>query len=175
MGSRIFVVSDWRRTRCRDGARKGGCADFLAEGKCGHQRPFPIPHVVSVLLCGEAILSATCRQGRKPGGSTCPLDKPDKRCRHVEMAIAHILGTGKPDDPIETSMVYSGDAGVPKCPNCRGKWGVVELPDGRFSCRSPTCARQDKHGMEREFVFERGGAGRPPPRRGEWVVSERRR
>ena len=175
MGSRIFVVSDWRRTRCKAGPGGNGCAVFHAEGRCDHQRPFPILHTVVVRLDGGTVVSATCHQGRKAGGQPCEADEPDKRCRHVKMATEHALGGGKPDDPIETSIVFADSEVMPKCPNCRERWGVTALPDGRFSCRNPTCMREDAHGVEREFVFARGENRRPPPRRREWVIDERGR
>lgn len=168
MASRIFVVSDWRWTRCPD-----NCGTFQEEGRCHHQRPFPIPHVVSVRMDGDTILSATCHQGRKAGGEACPLDQPGRRCKHVKMAFDHVAGKGKADDPIETSLVLGDAVIVPKCPNCRERWSVTALPDGRFSCRNPTCMREDEMGRERPFVFAKGENRRPPPRRGEWQVSER--
>lgn len=174
MASRIFVVSDWRRTRCREN-RGSGCAVFNAEGKCGHQRPFPILHTVTVRTDGDTIVSTACHQGKKAGGQPCEADRPGERCRHVGMAMAHVLGGGQPDDPIETSIAYADGASMPKCPNCRERWGVRALPDGRFSCRNPTCTREDERGVEREFSFARGEDRRPPPRRREWVIDERRR
>jgi hypothetical protein len=91
------------------------------------------------------------------------------------MAVEHTLGGGKPDDPIETSAIYGDSASMPKCPNCRERWGVAALSDGRCSCRNPTCMREDALGVEREFVFARGETRRPPPRRREWDIDERRR
>jgi len=168
MASKIFVVSDWRWTRCPD-----QCATFMAEGKCSHQRPFPIPHAVAVRTDGDTILSVTCQQGRKPGGTPCPLDRPDRRCKHVKMAIDHALGGGKSDDPIELSIIFGDAVSMPKCPNCRERWSVAALPDGRFSCRNPTCTREDMRGREQPFVFAKGEDKRPPPRRNEWRISER--
>jgi len=175
MALRIFIVSDWRWTRCKAGPGGNGCAVSHAEGRCDHQRPFPILHTVSIHMDGDTVVSVTCHQGRKSGGDLCEVDEPNKRCRHVKMATEHAFGGGKPDDPIETSAIYADGETVPKCPNCRERWGVRTLGDDRFSCRNPTCMREDVYGVEQEYIFDRGEDRRLPPRRREWIIDERRR
>ncbi len=166
-GSRSYRVSDWRST-CSGCPRDGKCG--MDKRECGSARWFPIVHYVSLRHRGGAVVSAGCCDGRKAGGPRCADDDPDKRCRHIERAIAAMEGRvgkdGKPDRGVELVMV-SGDAEVvPRCPSCRDRWGVTASRTGKaWECRSPVCVRDGK-----PWTFDDGDVGKPAPMRHGLVI-----
>ena len=166
MDTRNYVVSRWLRTKCKD-----NCHAFREEGRCAHQRSFPIPHLVSLTIEGSKVTGTTCRKGKRAGGARCRDDGPDDRCQHIAMATAQVMGELDPEEfkgmSIDLSAAYtSRGSTVPKCPNCHQKWGVTVIGGGRFSCRSPVCLREDRMGWEQPFEFEKGD-GKLAPKRGE--------
>jgi hypothetical protein len=159
-GLRTYVVSDIRRT----------CVRCARNGKCGRDPKtcedvsfFPIPHFVALEFAGGKIVRSSCSEGRKVGGPPCR----DDGCKHIGRAVDKMTGVSD-GRLVELSLTMGKSESVPKCPNCREKWGVTALPNDRFSCRNPTCAREGV-----PWVFEAGSKDRPPPMRDDLMIRDK--
>jgi len=159
-GVRTYVVSDFRRT-CARCTSKNSCS--RDPKTCDYVSFFPLPHYVSLTFADGKIIRSSCTEGRRPGGPPCRQED----CRHIGRALDRMVGVSH-DNGVETSLITGASTSVPKCPNCREKWGVTATADGKFECRNPTCCRDG-----RSWVFEAGSNKRPAPMRNELVVRDR--
>jgi len=156
-GSRTYTVSDWMPTCSKCGRSK--CVEEPRE--CGQATWFPIFHLVSLVIRGSVVVSATCREGKKPGGVPC--SKAD--CKHVKRAVEAWVGL--PSKGVDLMAVYGVADAMPKCPNCRERWGVSQAGDA-FECRNPVCVRDG-----RPWRFKEGDTAKPPPMRHDLVIRDR--
>lgn len=162
--TRSYQVDKWMRGRCPD-----NCEEYQTEGRCGHQRPFPIPFLVRLMLDeGGEVVRASCSQGRKGEKGACEQDGQDDGCDHVRRALLHLAGE-EPDDKSDLRryscdfrMITRAAVTMPTCPNCRSR-AFVKRDGDKFVCTSGTCMRQDRLGIERPYRFAPGD-GKLPPR-----------
>lgn len=157
-GTRAYTVSNMMPS-CARCSRRGRCGESPRE--CGQASWFPVFHRVSVILDNGAVVSTTCRSGRKGDGEAC-----EGKCRHAARALAVLAGGS--DRGVELALVLGKSEAVPKCPNCREKWGVAARGGGEWECRNPVCARDG-----RPWRFREGDTGRPPPMRHSLVIMDR--
>jgi hypothetical protein len=157
-GSRTYTVSDWMPT-CSKCGRKA-CGEEPRE--CGQSSWFPIFHMVVLVIRNGVVTQATCREGKKLDGVPCA----KVPCKHIDRVKTALAG-GK-SKGVDISMMSTLAEQMPKCPNCREKWGVISQTGDYFECRNPVCVRD-----ERSWRFKKGDTARPSPMRHELVVRDR--
>jgi len=156
-GSRAYTVSDWIPSCSKCG--RSGCDKEPRE--CGQATWFPIFHLVNLVVRAGAVVSATCREGRRPGGEPCS----KAECKHISRAKD--AWSGLPSKGVDLAAMYGMADSMPKCPNCRETWSVSRAGDA-FECRNPVCVRDGK-----PWRFEEGSTAKPPPMRHDLVVRDR--
>jgi len=145
-GHRSYIVSDWRSTCSR--CPKTECQ--LESRECDLATFFPVFHKVDVEISGGIVVRASCREGKKAGGTLC-----GEKCRHIDRVQDAL--EGREAKGVEISIISSPVETMPKCPNCGQRWAVSQR-GVVFECRSPTCSRDGK-----PWLFKKGDMDRPSP------------
>jgi hypothetical protein len=116
---------------------------------------------VDLTIHNGAVVSITCREGKKAGGQPCH----NAKCKHITRVEDVLSGTL--EKGVELSMVSRVANAMPKCPNCRERWGVSQVGDD-FECRNPVCVRDGK-----SWRFKVGDTARPASMRNDLVIRDR--
>lgn len=157
-GSRTYIVSNWMPT-CFKCSRFGRCSEEPRE--CDQVNWFPVFHRVDLTIHNGAVVSITCREGKKAGGQPCH----NAKCKHITRVEDVLSGTL--EKGVELSMVSRVANAMPKCPNCRERWGISQVGDD-FECRNPVCVRNGK-----SWRFKVGDTARPASMRNDLVIRDR--